>query len=107
MKPKNFIHRLLHPDIARLSKRADKRPPHAPKTDRMVTAVLHAVDRTRDEEWSCEDVHMMLDQFADMVNRGESAAQAMPMLQHHLDGCADCREEFESLMRILKASPDA
>jgi hypothetical protein len=30
----------------------------------------------------------------------------MPIVQHHLDTCPDCREEFEALLRILKASPD-
>ncbi len=31
--------------------------------------------------------------------------QGMPLVQQHLEICPDCREEFEALMRILKASP--
>jgi hypothetical protein len=46
-----------------------------------------------------------MDQFAEMVMRGEDVAHLMPLVQHHLDMCADCREEFEALLRILRASP--
>jgi hypothetical protein len=60
---------------------------------------------TRDEEYTCDEVLALLDQFAEMVFRGEDAAQLMPLVQHHLDMCWDCREEFEAILRILRAAP--
>jgi predicted anti-sigma-YlaC factor YlaD len=48
-------------------------------------------------------VHRLLDQFAEAVLRGEDVARLMPLVQRHLDMCPDCREEFEALLRILKA----
>lgn len=55
-------------------------------------------------EYSCDEVLALLDQFAEMVVRGEDAARLMPLVQHHLEMCGDCREEFEALLRILQAS---
>jgi hypothetical protein len=71
----------------------------------MTTTILQAVERTQEVELSCDEVHALLDQFAEMVSRGEDATKAMPMLQHHMEMCPDCREEFEALMRILQANP--
>jgi hypothetical protein len=59
---------------------------------------------TQDEEYTCDEVLAVLDQFAEMVMRGEDAAGLMPLVQHHLDMCGDCREEFEALLRILRAA---
>jgi hypothetical protein len=60
---------------------------------------------TREVEYSCDEVLALMDQFAEMVMRGEDAAQLIPLVQHHLEMCGDCREEFEALLRILRASP--
>lgn len=62
------------------------------------------VAHTRDVEYSCDEVLVLMDQFAEMVVRGEDAVQLMPLVQHHLEMCGDCREEFEALLRILRAS---
>lgn len=60
--------------------------------------------KTQDVEWSCDEVHQVLDQFAEAQQRGEDVARLMPMVQQHLDMCPDCREEFEALLRILNAN---
>jgi predicted anti-sigma-YlaC factor YlaD len=36
-----------------------------------------------------------------MVRRGEDTASLMPLVEHHLKMCPDCREEVEALLRIL------
>jgi predicted component of type VI protein secretion system len=63
------------------------------------------LEQTQETEYSCEDVFRLLDRFAESVRRGEDAAKLMPLVQHHLDLCPDCREEFEALMRVLRAKP--
>ncbi len=70
-----------------------------------VTKLMREVERTQEVEVSCDDVHRLLDQFAEAVQRGEDAARLMPLIQLHLDLCPDCREEFEALLRVLRASP--
>ncbi len=76
-----------------------------PPSPQVMQKMLGMVERTQVVEYSCDQTHELLDQFAEAVARGQDAAQLMPLVQHHLDMCPDCREEFEALMRILQASP--
>ena len=78
-----------------------KRPPLPPE---LIGKVARQIEATHDVEYSCDDVYQLLDQFAEAVIRGEDVRQLMPLVQRHLDMCPDCREEFEALMRILRAS---
>jgi predicted anti-sigma-YlaC factor YlaD len=66
--------------------------------------VARQIAMTEASEYSCEDVHQLLDQFAEAVLRGEDAARFMPLVHKHLEMCTDCREEFEALLRVLRAS---
>ncbi len=70
-----------------------------------IAKLARDIELTQDIEYSCDDVHRLLDQFAEAVLRGEDVARLMPLVQQHIDLCPDCREEFEALMRILRASP--
>ena len=83
----------------------DKRAPTAPLRPRVLRKVAQQIEMTHEVEYSCDDVLRLLDQFAEAVLRGEDVAQLMPLVQRHLEMCPDCREEFEALMRILKARP--
>jgi hypothetical protein len=67
--------------------------------------MVNQLEHTQDVELSCDEVLALLDQFAEAYLRGEDVAQALPLVQHHLDMCGDCREEFEALLRILRAEP--
>lgn len=69
--------------------------------------VLDAVT-TRPDELSCRQCFDHLDHFAELSLVGKSAAEAMPLVQDHLEHCADCRQEFEALLEALRAmeSPD-
>lgn len=60
---------------------------------------------TRPDEIGCDDCFAQLDRFAELVLAGKNAAEAMPLVQDHLDRCMDCREEFEALLRAVQASP--
>ncbi len=76
-------------------------PMAGPSQDSM-RKMLSMVARTEAEELSCDDVYRLLDEFAEMIARGEDAASVMPMVKHHVDMCPDCREEFEALVRVLE-----
>ena len=56
-------------------------------------------------EVSCDEVLEMIDQFAELVMAGKNASKIMPKIQQHLDMCPDCREEYESLLKILEHNP--
>jgi hypothetical protein len=69
----------------------------------LVSNIMPAVDHTAIEEYSCDQVYELLDQFTELVYRQEDADHLMPLVHHHLDMCGDCREEFEALLRILQS----
>jgi hypothetical protein len=37
------------------------------------------------------------------VLAGKSISDAMTLVQHHLDHCRDCKEEFEVLLKALRS----
>lgn len=51
---------------------------------------------------SCEEVFVVLDQFAGAIQRGENVLLFMPLIRQHLDVCPACREEYETLLRMLQ-----
>jgi predicted anti-sigma-YlaC factor YlaD len=69
--------------------------------------MMRMVGSTRPDEIGCDDCFAQLDQFAEQVLAGKNAAEAMPLVQDHLDRCGDCREEFEALLRALRAESTA
>lgn len=70
-----------------------------------VQKLIQMVENTQEVEFSCEDVYLILDQYTELVYHGENPAELMPLVEHHIEICPDCREEFEALLRILEASP--
>ena len=44
-----------------------------------------------------------MDRFVEMELAGKDAAEAMPLVQDHLERCWPCREEFEALLAALGA----
>lgn len=63
--------------------------------------VLTMLSNTREEELTCDQVFAALDQFAELAARGEDVSRLMPLIQHHLNMCADCMEEYKVLERIV------
>ena len=51
---------------------------------------------------SCDECYEEIDHFAEIELVGKSAAEAMPLVQEHLEHCQDCREEYEALVAALK-----
>ena len=84
-----------------------KRLVRRPGNQKMNTAMLEMVQmiaRTDENEIACDQVYAVLDQFAEAVQRGENVLTLMPLVRQHLDMCPDCREEYESLLRMLQPS---
>jgi hypothetical protein len=67
--------------------------------------IVRAVMATRPDEIGCLACFKELDRFAEMYLLGKNPAEAMPLVQDHLDRCDDCREEFQALLAALRALP--
>ena len=70
-------------------------------TPRIIKNIVAALKRTQPNEIDCGDCFDRLEQFAEMTLEGKSPEKALPLVQLHLDGCGDCREEFEALLEVL------
>ena len=65
--------------------------------------MVHEIITTRPDEIGCDECFEQLDRFVEMTLAGKNAAEAMPLVQDHLERCDDCREEFEALLAALRA----
>ena len=65
--------------------------------------ILRMIQKTQENELSCDEVHDLLDQYTEMALRGEEVASLLPLVHFHIEHCPDCREEHEALLRILQA----
>ena len=68
--------------------------------------MMRMVATTRPDEIGCEECYEQLDRFAELALAGRNAAEAMPLVQDHLERCGDCREEFEALLAALRAETE-
>jgi protein-arginine kinase activator protein McsA len=68
---------------------------------KLVRAVLH----TREQELTCQECFDQLDQFVELQLDGKQPAEAMPLVQEHLETCGNCRDTFEALVLVLEKNP--
>ena len=69
----------------------------------MLKQMVRAIVTTRPDEIGCDECFEQLDRFVEMTLAGKNAAEAMPLVQDHLERCRNCREEFEALLTVLRA----
>jgi hypothetical protein len=67
-----------------------------------LTQIIQEVITTRPDEISCRQCFDHLDHFAEITLIGINAAEAMPLVQDHLEHCGECRQEFEALLLALE-----
>jgi hypothetical protein len=67
--------------------------------------LLGLVARTADEELSCDACFELLPQYADLDVSGK-ASEPLPLFRHHLEQCAVCREEYETLRELARLDAD-
>ncbi|HDD54877.1 MAG TPA: hypothetical protein ENG59_01370 [Chloroflexi bacterium] len=68
-----------------------------------IQKIMRSVRSTQDQELDCGHCYDELDRFIEMKLSGINVAEAMPLVQEHLDRCPACREEYEVLLEALKA----
>ena len=68
-----------------------------------VPMVMQQLAATQDVELSCDEILALMDECAEAVLRGEDLARVVPLFEKHIQMCGDCREEFEALLRMLRA----
>jgi len=54
----------------------------------------------------CDECFAKLDEYVELVHRGEPADARVPGMRAHLDGCPACHEEYESLRELVRVSSE-
>jgi hypothetical protein len=65
--------------------------------------MVNSIAMTRPDEIACDECFEQLDIFAEQMLTGKPAAEAMPLVEDHLNRCKDCHEEFEALLEAVKS----
>ena len=68
-----------------------------------VVKLVRVVAETRETEIGCDECFERLDTLAETELSGVEASTAMPLVEEHLEKCADCRSEFEALLTALRS----
>jgi hypothetical protein len=65
--------------------------------------LVRKIAMTRDEELNCDRCFAEMNHFVDLLIEGKEPNEVMPLMQHHLEMCGECHEEFEALFAAIKA----
>ncbi len=58
---------------------------------------LQDIHNTQETEISCSECFDLVSHFVELELAGEDAVTQMPQLKQHLNQCATCRQEYETL----------
>jgi len=75
-------------------------------TQEIIKKMMHSIQLTREQELTCGACFDEVDRFVELELSGKNAAEAMPLVQEHLERCGNCKEEYEALMDAIKAMLD-
>lgn len=70
-------------------------------------AIVAKLALTREDEIGCDTCFEEVDRFVEMLIAGDSPEIVMPLVQHHLEICGNCHEEFDALISALQAAKDS
>ena len=65
-------------------------------------ALIRMLAQTRPQEATCDECFKEMARFAENEVRGKSVPESLRAIEHHLDLCAECREEYNALIAAIK-----
>ncbi len=75
--------------------------------DEVALKFLKVLESLREEEMSCAEMYAQIDEFVERELKSHDAASIMPLVQEHLDQCAECCDEYEALLDVLENSDES
>jgi hypothetical protein len=63
---------------------------------------LQNIYNTQDQEISCSECFDLVSQYVELEVSGNDPGQRLPKVKHHIDQCAVCREEYETLLDLAR-----
>ena len=101
------IMRVVHALFRTRTSRLQRLLPLAPQRAVKINSLVAMIGQTEDHEWDCGQVFELLDQYAEIVEKGENPQVLLPQVYRHLERCTDCREELLALLEALKAQENS
>jgi len=71
-------------------------------TQEVIKKMMRSIQLTYQHELTCGECFNDVDRFVELELAGKKPAEAMPLVQQHLDRCSYCKEEYEALLTALK-----
>ena len=69
-------------------------------TREQIRTLVQQVVQTRTAEIDCDEMMRVLVEYADKLARGDATEMSDELVQHHLEHCVECAEEFEMIRGI-------
>jgi hypothetical protein len=76
-------------------------------TSEQVGGILKMLGLTTEREITCGECLQHVSEFAEAQLAGQPVNEIITSVEQHLALCPECREEYEALMAVLKAGPQA
>ena len=57
-------------------------------------------------ELLCDECFERLDEYVELELGGAAADERIPGMRAHLEGCAACREDYDSLRELVQSEPN-
>ncbi len=70
----------------------------------MLTRLLEMLSITRENELACDEAYRFFDEMAEAVRNGHAVPSMLNQAEHHVRLCPECKEEFETILRMLEAT---
>ncbi len=78
--------------------------PEEPRLTReQVGSIVQMLGLTTDREFNCGECLQHVSEFAEGQLANQPVGEVIASVEQHLALCPECREEYEALMKILKA----
>ncbi len=74
-----------------------------PLNDEQIDGLMKLIGLTRERELTCDECLALVAEFAECELAGKTPREALDAVQHHLDLCFECREEYKALLAALRA----
>ena len=68
--------------------------------------LLRLAARTEEQELSCTECFDVLPHYVDLEVAGGAPERQLPLFRQHLEQCAVCREEYETVRELARLEAD-
>jgi deoxycytidylate deaminase len=72
------------------------------KNEKNLSSLISALRSVQQQDISCDECFEHVDEYVDMLQSGQDAAEVLPHVKQHLEQCRCCHSEFNALIRILE-----